>query len=262
MADSTHTGLLVIGAGLPRTGTSSTKAALEQLLGGRCYHMATCMQEEGWQPHFQFWVDIQNGTIPCAPESFRKLYTEGNFKAAVDHPSSNYYKILMEAFPNAKVLLTVREPEKWYKSAHETIYQFCVVLNTTPPFSWMSQIFRFSRGGNMCVGVNPEMYRAIGEGESAAIEFYNKWVEQVKVDVPADRLLVFSVKEGWEPLCNFLDLPVPDSEFPNVWDSATVKKILRRTKAGMWAAFIVGVSSLVGLSAVALHYSGVTDKLL
>ena len=256
VTESNKTGLILIGAGLPRTGTSSTKLALEQLLGGRCYHNSTCMQEEGWESHFQFWVDILSGKMPCTPESMRKMFTEGNFKASLDHPASQFYKILMEAFPDAKVLLTVREPEKWYKSAHGTIYQSCVVNNTKPPLSWVSRILNVSRLGKMCVDVNPGMYEALGEGEKSAVEFYSKWVEQVKADVPADRLLVFSVKEGWEPLCKFLNVPVPENEFPNVWDSVTVKKVHKRSKAFMWSVFIVGVSSLVGVSAFVLAHSG------
>ena len=64
------------------------------------------------------------------------------------------------------------------------------------------------------------MFGVFESGEETAVRFFNDWVEQVKSEVPSDRLLVFQVKEGWGPLCQFLGVPVPEEAFPNVNDTA------------------------------------------
>lgn len=75
------------------------------------------------------------------------------------------------------------------------------------------------------------LFDATADGVEASVEFYNRWVEEVKTSVPADRLLVFNVKQGWEPLCRFLGLPVPETPFPHLNETAEFRKMLDRFKA-------------------------------
>ena len=110
--------LKVIGAGWGRTGTNSTKLALEKLLGGPCYHMFECAK----RPDFQKWIDAYNGK-----PDFDAIFTNpdgGSYVATVDYPACGMYPELMEAYPDAKVLLTVRDPEKWYESVIDTIWSW------------------------------------------------------------------------------------------------------------------------------------------
>ena len=74
--------------------------------------MVTVMREDGWQQHLNFWEDIQSGELPPTPENFKDMLEDGGFVAAVDFPTANYYKALMEAYPEAKVVLTVRDPDR------------------------------------------------------------------------------------------------------------------------------------------------------
>ena len=121
--------MLVIGAGLSRTGTMSTKSALEQLLGP-CYHGSTPLLER--PDHVPFWIDALDTGI-LDPARTREEFAE--FKAEVDLPLAGFYKDLMEIYPDAKVLLTVRDPKKWYKSVC-FIYENMDTLSYNWPYSW------------------------------------------------------------------------------------------------------------------------------
>ena len=143
----------------------------------------------------------------------------------------------MEAFPTAKVILTVRNPEAWYKSVKETIYQGNLEADTFPMnvlgfFAGRREFKKMldhlsRRNGNR---FNDGMFDVISEGKEASVEYFNNWVAKVKETVPEDRLLVFSVKEGWSPLCNFLGMPIPDGPFPNTNDTKMMKARFRTIK--------------------------------
>jgi len=244
--------LTVIGAGLPRTGTMSTQHALQLLLGGPCYHMNTLKKAD-----LSFWRGLQTGDVPITSDSFKEFFRERDYVAAVDYPPSHYYKVLMEAYPHAKVLLTVREPEKWYQSVFSTIYQFCCVLPKKWPYSWVAWAVGVKMFGEMAGNINPRMFASISEGKEASVQFYNEWVEEVKVTVPKEKLLVFSVKEGWKPLCEFLGLPIPDTPFPNVNDSATMMKGAQRFKQVTWGVVTVCSAVMVGGVAAGIAYTDV-----
>jgi len=246
-----YTGLLLIGAGLPRTGTFSTRTALEMILEGPCYHMRDVLIS---RKHMKFWEEIQRGTLLPTEENFQDMFKEGKFVAAVDHPASQYYKVLMDAFPEAKVLLTVREPEKWYLSVRNTIYYMGVYFRTTVPYRWIYWLTGFLRAFTVAFNVNPEMYLSCGRSEEEGVDFYNKWVEEVKANVPPERLLVFSVKEGWGPLCNFLGVPVPDVPFPHVNDTATFQRRIQFVKVFTWSSVIVGTAALIGVCVGTVSY--------
>eukprot|EP00438_Fugacium_kawagutii_P028622 Skav212753 [mRNA] locus=scaffold2545:132896:133816:- [translate_table: standard] len=222
--------LQVIGAGFGRTGTNSVKLALEKLLDGPCYLAVEPHRHQGYhmfecckRPDFQKWIDAYDGK-----PDFKAIFTHPDgdkfYKATVDYPACGMYKELMQAYPKAKVLLTVRDPEKWYDSVINTIWSWrCAEQN------WSARIFEGGRKCQECAQafhkatMLPGIKRTDREG---SIRSFNAWVEKVKSTVPPDRLLVFDVKEGWEPLCKFLNKPVPDEPFPNVNDKEEINKMM------------------------------------
>jgi hypothetical protein len=215
--------LKVIGAGFGRTGTASLKEALETLGFRKCYHMFEFMEHP---EHARYWEAAAKGK----PTDWEKLF-EG-YEATVDWPGCTFYKELMAAYPDAKVVLSVRDPERWYESARKTIF-------TAP------------RGGRMLLQLllTPRMWRSVGvvrrilrqgtfggkeRDKAHAIGVFNAHVEEVKRTVPPERLLVYEVKAGWEPLCRFLGVEVPPVPFPHVNDTETFQETMKeRFKAGM-----------------------------
>ena len=160
----------------------------------------------------------------------------------------------MEAFPDAKVVLTVREPEKWYHSVKETIYYLSCIFAYKPEvalFMKMSGLGRFLKMGRTS---GDELFEAIGGGQDSAVEFYESWVKEVKSHVPPERLLVFSVKEGWGPLCRFLDLPIPEIEFPNRNDRAEMMDRIWKMQAAGWFINFIFAGVIAGLIAVMMTY--------
>jgi len=213
--------LKVIGAGFGRTGTNSVKLALEKLLNGPCYHMFECVV----RPDFQKWIEAYNGK-PDWKHIFTHPDGDRFYEATVDYPACGMYMELMEAFPEAKVLLTVRDPEKWYDSVINTIWSWrCGEQN------WSVRMFENGRKCQECAQcfhnatMLPGVKRTDREG---SIKSFNAWVERVKSTVPPERLLIFDVKEGWEPLCKFLNVPVPDEPFPNVNDKEEINRNMEK----------------------------------
>lgn len=199
----------VIGAGIGRTGTASLKLALEQLGFAKCYHM----DEVGPNPaHVPLWLDAAAGK----PVDWDALFA--GYQAAVDLPTYAFYTELMAHYPDAKVILTVREPEAWYKSAAQTIFR----LPPPPLMPLLRLLALFSPKLKLLTNLEP-VARKVGVeyffkhdlSKANVINVFNQHNETVQRSVPPDRLLVYDVKQGWEPLCAFLDVPVPDSPFPH-----------------------------------------------
>jgi len=246
--------LQVIGAGWGRTGTNSTKLALEILLKGPCYHMFENVKKE--PPDYQRWIDAYNGK-----PDFKKIFTTQDgtdtYKATLDYPSCGMYMELMEAYPNAKVLLNVRDAEKWYDSVIDTIWSWrCGEQN------WSVRIFpdgrRFQEQARLFheKTMLPGVRRTDREG---SIKSFKAWIERVKATVPPEKLLVFDVKEGWEPLCKFLGKPIPAVPFPNVNDKeelkASMNKVLMITYPLNFLLWLVCAGALYGI------YAGVRSLL-
>jgi hypothetical protein len=164
----------------------------------------------------------------------------------------------MEIFPTAKVVLTVRDPKKWYKSAY-FIHSVLITLSYNWPYSWFVSLagsnmlcaYTQKQSGGIQPGkgkfphvVNGKMNKALSMGEKASVDFFNNHTDDVCSHVPASKLLVFEVQEGWEPLCKFLDIPVPDTPFPKINDSNEVKFVFNCIRVVAWVA-ILGVSALL-----------------
>ncbi|MGA8262757.1 MAG: sulfotransferase family protein [Arenicellales bacterium] len=236
--------LKIIGAGFGRTGTLSVYTALRQL-GFPCYHMFEVLENKDNKSHLDFWRKVANSE-PGAQHDWEQVFAK--YTATVDNPACCVWRELMAAYPDAKVLLTVhpRGAEAWYESTMDTIYftetmwQFKVLELTTPfgrKFGDMSRklIWQRSHQGTM-------------EDRDRAIAHYHRHIEDVKAAVPADRLLVFSVDQGWEPLCRFLDVPVPQEPFPNLNDRPAIKKTLRAMTRGAYVILGLGAAALAAVA--------------
>lgn len=203
--------LRVVGAGLPRTGTLSLKTALEMLLGEPCYHMAELFEHP---EHLSFWQDAGN-----ADSAGWREFLAG-YAAAVDFPASLFWRELMEAFPDAPVLLSRRDtPESWYRSMDKTILPNVRELQqrTTELPPQMAAFAEMMRG-------HMADFAAIADDPEAGAALYERHLAEVRTAVPADRLVVWQPGDGWAPLADMLGVPVPDEPFPHVNDSGSFQE--------------------------------------
>ena len=191
----------VIGAGFGRTGTLSLKQALEMLGFDKCYHM---MEVHLHPTHAQVWKDLGDGIMPDWHELF-----EG-YQASVDWPSCNFWREQMAVYPEAKVILTRRDPEKWYASVMNTIWPSSKAgSERTEPAARLrtSMVFGLIWDG---------IFEGRMDDKDFVIGQFEKHNQQVIDEVPANKLLVYEPGDGWEPLCTFLDVPVPEADYPRV----------------------------------------------
>ena len=198
----------VFGAGFGRTGTMSLKFALEKLRIGPCYHMREVVSRPS---HIKLWYDISRGEHP----NWNRLFS--GFNSAVDFPVCLFYKQLINKFPEAKFILTLRDFDTWYISTANTIYKVPSILP-----DWFEKVvypirmFIVMQVNLIWVGLFKNNF---SDRDSTKLVYYEH-IESVKKIIPADKLLIYNVKEGWEPLCEFLDVDVPDIPFPKVNDTA------------------------------------------
>jgi hypothetical protein len=207
----------LIGAGLPRTGTLTQKVALEMLGFEPCYHWVNVLADLNQ-------VDVWNRALDGEPvwdEVFDGCH------ATVDWPGGYFWRELMDYYPDAKVLLSVRDPEKWEPSFRETIWNMGHGENLINLVSSARALIdpQWSR----YVQLVDRMFWS-GKGTFAAsghelpeqlIAEFKRHNEEVEATVPPERLLVWNVSEGWEPLCEFLEVPVPDEPLPHANDRET-----------------------------------------
>jgi hypothetical protein len=189
--------LKVVGAGVGRTGTHSLKLALEQLLGGPCYHMLEVLQHPD---HVALWHQAVNGGL----DDWEKLFT--GYLATVDWPAASFWRELSDASPDAIVLLSVRDdPEAWWRSADRTIFE-----HTRRPRSEPDPWF------DMWSDLSRTRFTDRLDDPAAAMAAYQRHNEEVRAGTPPDRLLEWRPGDGWPPICQALGLPVPDAPFPHV----------------------------------------------
>ena len=183
--------LSVIGAGFGRTGTLSMKLALEALGFGPCHHMADVLSNPD---QLAQWRNVAQGNLPNWDSIL-----EG-YKSAVDWPTAYYWRELSKHYPDAKIILTVRSPESWYESFSKTILQTIGPENN--PLSFGVKI------------INQAIFNGRPDDRAQAIAAYEKNTMDVKAAFSADRLLTFELGDGWNPLCKFLNKPIPTNPFP------------------------------------------------
>jgi len=191
--------LQIIGSGFGRTGTMSTKLALEELGFDPCHHMVEVMQRPEQPAH---WAAIAAGRPVDWPEVF------AGFKSQVDWPGAAVWPQTMHAFPDARVIHTERPEEDWWHSFSTTISKFFVNAPAMDLPPHIHAIF-----GTMSGWFLKDTF-ADHTDRDCAIAAYRANNRAVRETVPADRLLVFNVADGWAPLCDFLGAAVPDTPFP------------------------------------------------
>lgn len=204
----------VIGAGFGRTGTMSLKAALEQLGAGPCFHMIDLVRDPAPLPQWKVaasgqrvdWTQILDG-----------------WESTVDWPGCSFWRDMVETWPDAPVLLSVRDPEAWYRSCENSIH------------AAKEMALAGELEGNTEDAPDPEVIQFINgliwngtfDGRflerDYALRVFEEHNEAVKAAVPADRLLVYEISQGWEPLCEFLEVPVPDTPMPHLNDTASFR---------------------------------------
>lgn len=231
-------GLEVIGAGLGRNGTMSMKFAMEQLGFGPCYHMLEVFRAA--PAAIPQWLEAVNGR-----PDWDAIFS--GYRATTDYPAASYWRELADHFPNAKVVLTTRDPDTWFDSVSETIFHSNTIASVAgTPFGELLDKAIFDEFGEELTD------------RSFMTDWYVKRNEAVVASLPPERLLVFHPRQGWKPLCDFLGMPVPSHPFPQVNDrldlSGTVgeKKGLRADPAELqqWAeAYIADMRSKAAATA-------------
>jgi Sulfotransferase domain len=187
----------VIGAGVGRTGTQSLKLAVNQLGLGPCHHMEDVISNMPTQ------VPLWAAAVKGRPE-WTTIYN--GYESAVDWPTARFFRELHAAYPSAKFVLTHRSPESWVESFSETINKALAGRAHAPPEmqAWLEMVVDLVAQTGF-----PDALDA-----AALTKAYIAHNEAVKAAIPADQLLVYQVKEGWAPLCAFLNFPVPAEPFP------------------------------------------------
>lgn len=200
----------VIGAGVGRTGTYSLKLAINQLGLGPCHHMEAVLLDMPAQ------VPLWSDAVDDRPD-WETIYR--GFDSAVDWPTACFFRELAKAYPAAKFILTLRDPGKWADSFAATIYKLLAERDQGPPDkkAWLDMAARIIERTGFPPGLGLDELQA-------AFTAHN---DAVRATLPADRLLVYEVKDGWGPLCEFLNVRAPDEPFPKTnhraefWDRVT-----------------------------------------
>jgi hypothetical protein len=221
--------LKVLCLGLSRTGTSSLRQALLDLGISDVYHFTSIVSEN--PPDAFLWTKALEAKLNHSGPEFGKEDWDallGHCMAVSDHPCLTFADELLDMYPEPKIILTVRDNvDVWHQSVMDTIWRF-VELRISPDVSIWRKMWRrlldrgpFDRMTEL-FHLNPEgMY---WEFPTRGKAFYLEHNEKVKSKVEKERLLVFNVKEGWEPLCEFLGYEIPGWEFPRVNDRAEFQR--------------------------------------
>jgi Sulfotransferase domain len=206
----------LIGAGFGRTGTMSMKAALEEIGYGPSFHMIDLIRDPSPLP---YWAAAAVGE--------KVDWTEGlaGWESSVDWPGCTFWEEMAETWPDVPILLNVRDPESWYRSCVNSIHEAKEMAmrgelegasESPPPPEVMEMINNLIWNGTFHGRFMEKEY---------ALDVFRRHNEDVKAKVPADRLLVYEVGEGWEPLCEFLGVEVPDTPFPHLNDTASFRQM-------------------------------------
>lgn len=198
--------LQIIGSGFGRTGTTSLKEALETLGFGPCHHAVEVLAQP-WQ------IPLWRGALAGQPVDWRKVL--GSYRSQIDWPGAHFWRELAAAYPAARVIHSVRPAEAWWKSYSATIGKHLagrrdglLPVELQPWFDDLDDMIGRQTFGSTVLD------------KDAAIAAYLRRTEDVRAAVPPARLLVFDVAEGWQPLCSFLGVAVPDRPFPQLNSTA------------------------------------------
>jgi hypothetical protein len=191
--------LKIVGAGFGRTGTKSLKFALDQLGFGPCHHMFELHEHPEQVP---LWQAAARGETMDWDAVF------AGYTSCVDWPAAHYWREIAAHYPHAKVLLSVRPAEAWFKSISATIYRSIMRRDSDPP-----GVTRDRRDMSYEITIRQTFGGRLDDRDHA-LSVFRAHIEEVQRTIAPDRLLTFDVTEGWEPLCTFLGVPIPDAPFP------------------------------------------------
>lgn len=193
--------LRVIGVGVGRTGTYSLKLAINRIGLGPCHHMEEVLHHMPTQVPLWFAAVVGKADWP-------RIYA--GYNSAVDWPTAGFYRELLQQYPAAKFVLTLRDPERWAASFGATIYKLLAGKDQAPPemHAWLDMAGDVIAKTGFPPGLDETQLRR-------AFVAHN---DAVKRTIPSKQLLEFEVKDGWEPLCHFLGAPLPDEDFPRTND--------------------------------------------
>eukprot|EP00009_Paramoeba_aestuarina_P001022 CAMPEP_0201516584 /NCGR_PEP_ID=MMETSP0161_2-20130828/7880_1 /ASSEMBLY_ACC=CAM_ASM_000251 /TAXON_ID=180227 /ORGANISM="Neoparamoeba aestuarina, Strain SoJaBio B1-5/56/2" /LENGTH=257 /DNA_ID=CAMNT_0047913775 /DNA_START=144 /DNA_END=917 /DNA_ORIENTATION=+ len=248
MASEEKPSIKVIGAGLGRTGTKSLQAALG-ILGFKTYHFPP-------PNHAGLWAALAQKDPNVTSEQILQTIADEGFTATCDQPTADFYFEQMTQFPESKVVLTVRDNPQQWENSYRTLLNFIYTqeapftLTYPSPFQFIPFFQHYKTLRDLMgvhLGLPPgQLIRGVAQGkpEGWLGEQYEKHNKQVQEKVPEDRLLVFNVKEGWEPLCKFLGKPVPDQPFPRVNETKDIEKAVQVFRAITYLWIPAGVSFL------------------
>lgn len=197
--------LEVIGSGFGRTGTKSLKLALEALGFGPCHHMAEVRNN---RTQIDLWLQAARGETVDWDRVF------AGYRACVDWPAARFWRELCSRYPAARVIHTVRDVDQWVESMHQTIYPR---LRDSKHLDTPEERDRLVMSYELIM--KQTFQDRLGDREYAA-DVFRAHTREVCDAIPAERLLVYDVRQGWEPLCEFLGVPVPQTPFPRVNSTA------------------------------------------
>lgn len=250
-APKPNTKLQVIGAGLPRTGTASFSAALEILLNGPVYHGGTQVTL-GPEYEIKTWLKAASqwpASTKASRDATKALIASrlDGFAATTDYPAIAYIPELVELYPSAKVICTLRDPDAWEKS-------MLVLSNTTS--KWFMKVLLFPMASLRYIPEYKDVlvkqwYGQYGETEPPTKLSYERHMAWLKEVVPKDRLVFFDVRDGWGPLCKALGVEEPNVPFPRVNDGEAIEKFAAKQfgRALKRWALIISAVGLIGYGA-------------
>lgn len=242
---------------MSRTGTTSFSAAVSYLLKGPVYHGGTqlILNEES---HIKKWISICEHT-PIKSEEDRKFVLENvrdimtGFVACTDVPSIAYVEELMLLYPDAKVIVTVRDPDRWWESMRPVVERgkFYLLSWILAPIPTLRKFWHFHEA--MDQGRFGELYFRPDEPQQPTRATYDRHIAHLKKIVPKDKLFFYDVRDGWEPLCAILGVPVPKGvEFPRLNDAKAMEDLMKaNVKKGLLAwtgiGLTISAAAVVGL---------------
>lgn len=211
--------LKVIGAGFGRTGTASLKVALETLMGGPCYHMSEVLGKPG---QVDLWLDVAAGK-----PDWNAIFD--GYVATVDFPASNYWHELAAFYPDARIILSTRDADRWFASTQETIFSEAI-----------GSLHAGTKWGRMLTATIDAYVGGDLQDRDAVIAAYEAHNEAVQKAFGEDRLLVFEASQGWAPLCRFLGVDEPDQPYPHINSRAEFQAVIELLKSPMGAKVMNG----------------------
>jgi hypothetical protein len=206
--------LEIIGSGLGRTGTKSLQTALNMLGFGPCYHMIEVFQDK--ERKVPQWIEASKAVDGGENADWEAVFD--GYRSSVDYPGAAYWRELVSRYPQAKVIHTVRDPEAWFESTQATIFRpGGVALSAFAEGGQMAVFFRSFLRGGLIDHLHDHDF---------LVDYFRCHTEKVKAAIPPERLLIYEARDGWEPLCDFLDVRTPAEPYPS--ENSRAEFIARR----------------------------------